>query len=336
MTPNRRHYDEGRFRNLNPAFTAPSGWQRFTFVLSRIWATSVHARSSPLVPIHNDGERLRNNAAMPTVTWIGHATLLIQLGGFNILTDPHWSARASPVTFAGPGRLIPPGLALGLLPPIQLVLISHDHYDHLDLSTVRRLARGHAPRFLVPLGMKRWFTDRGIDRVEEYDWWESEKIDDLVLTCVPVRHFSGRTLWDQNRRLWCGWSIQGRRQQFFFAGDTGYYQDLFVEIADRLGPIDVAAVPIGAYLPPSIMQYVHSTPEQALQIFSDLGAGRLLAIHWGTFDLAEEPIAEPAERLESEAQRLGLDEDRVWLMRPGETRDWYAASCGTASSDPSP
>ena len=283
---------------------------------------TVHPRSSPLVPLHNDGARLRNNATMPTVTWVGHATLLIQLDGLNILTDPHWSQRASPVTFAGPKRLVAPGVPFELLPPIHLVLVSHDHYDHLDLSTVRRLAHAHAPRFIVPLGMKAWFADRGIGKVEEYDWWDAEKVDGIVLTCVPVQHFSGRTLWGQNRRLWCGWSIQGRRQHFFFAGDTGYHRVLFEEIAKRLERVDVAAVPIGAYLPPAIMQYVHSTPEQAMQIFSDLGAGRLLAMHWGTFDLADEPTAEPPERLEAEARRVGIGDDRVWIMRPGETREW--------------
>jgi len=272
VTSDRRHHDGRRFRNLNPAFTAPSAGQRVTFVLSRIWATTMRPRSSPLVPMPNNGERLRNNATTPTITWIGHATLLVQLDGLNILTDPHWSNRASPVSFAGPKRLVPPGLPFELLPRIHVVLISHDHYDHLDLSTVLRLAQTHAPRFVVPLGMQRWFTDRGIGHVEEYDWWDSEKIDGAVLTCVPVQHFSGRTLWDQNRRLWCGWSIQGRQQQCFFAGDTGYHRGLFAEIAERLGPIDLAAVPIGAYLPPAIMQYVHSTPEQAVQIFSDLGA----------------------------------------------------------------
>jgi len=322
VAPDRRHHQGRRFRNLNPAFTAPSARETIAFVASRLWATAVHPRSSPLVPIHNDGERLRKNETMPTVTWIGHATLLIQLDGLNILTDPHWSDRASPVSFAGPKRLVAPGLPFDLLPPIHVVLISHDHYDHLDLATVRRLAHAHAPRFMVPLGAKRWFADRGLGSVEEYDWWDAEKVDGVVLTCVPVQHFSGRTLWDKNRRLWCGWAIQGRHRHLLFAGDTGYHRALFTDIAKRLGPVDLAALPIGAYLPPAIMRYVHSTPEQAVQIFADLGAARLLAMHWGTFDLAEEPIAEPPKRLEAEAQRVGLRDDRIWIMRPGETKDW--------------
>jgi N-acyl-phosphatidylethanolamine-hydrolysing phospholipase D len=270
----------------------------------------------------NDGILLRAGHTTPTVTWIGHATFLIQLDGLNILTDPHWSDRASPVSFAGPKRLVPPGLPFAHLPPIHLVLISHDHYDHLDLETVRRLARTHRPQFLVPLGLKQWFEQLDIRSVDELDWWDGQKVQDCVVTCVPVQHFSGRTLWDSNRRLWSGWSVQGRSGHFFFAGDTGYYPELFKEIGRRLAPFDLAAIPIGAYLPPYMMKFVHSTPEQALQIFSDIRANRILAMHWGTFDLTDEPIGEPPKRLEVEATRLGLDPSRVWVMRPSETRPW--------------
>ncbi len=265
---------------------------------------------------------MRSNETTPTVTWIGHATLFIQLDGLNILTDPHWSERASPVSFAGPKRLVPPGLRFDDLPPIHLILISHDHYDHLDLETVRRLEERHRPRFLVPLGIKGWLEKVGIRNVEELDWWDSRKIQDCLVTCTPVQHFSGRTLWDRNRRLWSGWSVQGTRRHVFFAGDTGYYPELFKEIGRRLGTFDLAAIPIGAYLPAYMMKFVHSTPEQALQIFSDIHAERFLAMHWGTFDLADEPIDDPPKRLEAETHRLGLDSTRIWIMKPGETRPW--------------
>jgi len=272
--------------------------------------------------MENDGSILRSNQVTPTVTWIGHATLLVQFDSLNILTDPHWSDRASPVSFAGPKRLVPPGLRFEHLPPIHLILISHDHYDHLDLQTVRRLASLHQPRFLVPLRLKQWFEEMQVPNVEELDWWDSQKIQDSDVTCVPVQHFSGRTLWDRNRRLWAGWAVQGNSGHFFFAGDTGYYPDLFKEIGQRLGTFDLAAIPIGAYLPSYMMKFVHSTPEQALQILSDIGAERFLAMHWGTFDLADEPIGEPPKRLEAETHRLGLDPKRVWVMQPGETRPW--------------
>ncbi|HJU05949.1 MAG TPA: MBL fold metallo-hydrolase [Nitrospiraceae bacterium] len=319
-------YDDHRqrhgFKNTNPEFRDPSAWERLRFVATRTWGTTFHPRTSPLAPAANDGALLRDNDTAATITWIGHATFLIQLDGLNILTDPHWSERASPVGFAGPKRLVAPGLRFEDLPRIHLVLISHDHYDHLDIQTVWRVAQAHRPLFLVPLGLKRWFGDRQIQNVEEFDWWESRKFEDGVMTCVPAQHFSGRTLWDHNRRLWSGWSVQGRRQHFFFAGDTGYYRDLFTEMTRRLNPIDLAAIPIGAYLPPSMMQFVHSTPEQALQIFSDLHADRFVAMHWGTFDLADEPVGEPPERLHAERQRLGLNEKRIWIMSPGETRPW--------------
>ena len=310
------------FRNLNPRFRRPSEWQRWKFILSRGWSTTVHPRTSPLVPMDNDGALLRANTRNATVTWISHATLLIQLERLNILTDPHWSERASPVGFAGPKRLVAPGLRFEHLPPIHLVLISHDHYDHLDVQTVQRLAQIHRPRFLVPLGLKQWFDELEIPDVEELDWWDSREMEDCAVTCLPVQHFSGRTLSDRNRRLWCGWAVSGRNQQFFFAGDTGYYPPLFKDIGQRLGPFDLAAIPIGAYLPPYMMRFVHSTPEQALQIFADTRAERFLAMHWGTFDLAEEPLEEPPKRLKVETHRLGLDEKRVWILQPGETRLW--------------
>ncbi len=318
----RSHRLNDGFRNISPAFGEPSEWQRIKFIASRIWSTTLHPRTSPLIPIENDGALLRSNETTPTVTWIGHATLLIQLDGLNILTDPHWSDRASPVTFAGPKRLVPPGLRFGDLPPIHLILISHDHYDHLDVQTVRRLEQRHRPQFLVPLGLKGWLENVGIRNVEELDWWDSRRIQDCLVTCTPVQHFSGRTLWDRNRRLWAGWSVQGRRRHVFFAGDTGYYPELFKDIGRRLGTFDLAAIPIGAYLPPYMMKFVHSTPEQALQIFSDIQAERFLAMHWGTFDLADEPIDDPPKRLDAERHRLGLDPTRVWIMKPGETRPW--------------
>jgi N-acyl-phosphatidylethanolamine-hydrolysing phospholipase D len=310
------------FRNINPLFTEPTEWERMKFIASRLWSTARHPRTSPLAPAHNDGARLRANHTDATVTWIGHATLLIQLDGLNILTDPHWSQRASPVSFAGPKRLVAPGMPFECLPRIHVVLISHDHYDHLDIQTVHRLARAHRPLFLVPLGLKPWFEARQIPDVEELDWWESARREQCLLTCIPVQHFSGRTLWDRNRRLWSGWSILGRRRHFLFAGDTGYYRELFTQVGQRLGPCHVAAVPIGAYVPPSMMRLVHSTPEQAIQIASDVRADRVLAMHWGTFDLTDEPIGEPPTRLEAEATRLGMDLNRLWVMQPGETRDW--------------
>jgi L-ascorbate metabolism protein UlaG (beta-lactamase superfamily) len=315
------HHRERGFANTNPAFARAPWWARIPFFVSRIVSTTLAPRTVDLPRVANDGGALRRDAGEPTITWVGHSTLLIQLDGVNLLTDPHWSERASPVTFGGPKRVMPPGLAFEDLPPIHLVLISHDHYDHLDVATVRRLAETHRPRFLVPLGLRTWFADLGIQDVEELDWWDRREIRGLTLTCVPAQHFSGRSLSGHNRTLWAGWTVAGRSRRLFFAGDTGYY-DVFKEIGARLGPFDVAAISIGAYVPAAIMRYTHTTPEEALQLFTDVRGQRFVAIHWGTFDLAEEPLDEPPKRLSAEARRLGLGDDRVWVMKHGETRRW--------------
>jgi N-acyl-phosphatidylethanolamine-hydrolysing phospholipase D len=200
-------------------------------------------------------------------------------------------------------------------------VISHDHYDHLDLGTVQRLAATHDPLFLVPLGLKAWFADNGIPRAAELDWWQRHEQGGVRFVCLPAQHFSQRTLWDRNRRLWASWAIVGRDRRLFFSGDTGYFAG-FAEIGDRLGPFDLAAVAIGAYVPPEIMRFVHTTPEQAVQVADDLRARVLLGIHWGTFDLAEEPLGEPPARMLAEARRRGLGDDRAWIFKVGETRRW--------------
>jgi N-acyl-phosphatidylethanolamine-hydrolysing phospholipase D len=320
--PSPRHHRAGGFVNLNPAFERPPVWARARFFLSRVIVTTFAPRNVSFPRVPNDGAALRDNRGEPTITWIGHSTLLVQLDGVNILTDPQWSERASPVSFAGPRRAVSPGVRLDDLPPIHLVVISHDHYDHLDVRTVRRLWARHRPRFIVPLGLRSWFAGLGIEDVHELDWWQSVTERGVTLTCLPAQHFSGRTFATQNRTLWASWAIAGATRRVFFAGDTGYDGTLFKEIGARLGPFDVAAVPIGAYLPPWIMRSVHTTPEEALQVGRDVRASRVLAIHWGTFDLAEEPLDEPPRRLMAEARRLGLDRDHVWLFQHGETRRW--------------
>ena len=309
------------FRNTNPAFAPPRFWDRIRFIAARVWATTFHPRSVQLPMADVDARLLNSNHSEATVTWVGHSTLLFQLDGVNILTDPQWSDRASPVSFAGPKRVMPPGVPFEQLPPIDLVLISHDHYYNLDATTVKRLVDARQPLFLVPLGHKAWFSELGITQVEELDWWEARTYKGLVLTLAPAQHFSGRTLWDRNRRLWGGWSVAGQEKRFFFAGDTGYY-DIFKEIGRRLGPFHLAAIPIGAYMPPSIMRLTHTTPEEALRLFDDVRGERFVAIHWGTFDLTEEPLEEPPARLAAEVQRRGLDPTRIWILRHGETRRW--------------
>ena len=315
------HHRVGGFANVNPTAHPASVWVRTRFFVSRVFSTTFAPKTASLPVYANDGRALRENRGEPTVTWVGHATLLVQLDGVNVLTDPHWSARASPVSFGGPRRLTPPGLRFEDLPPIQVVIISHDHYDHLDVETVRRLAAAHRPRFLVPLGLKAWLADLGISDVEELDWWDERSVQGLTFACVPAQHFSGRTPWDRNRRLWSGWAVAGRERRFYFAGDSAYY-DGFKEIGARLGPFDLAAIPIGAYVPAVIMKAGHTSPEEALAAFADVRGRHFVPIHWGTFDLADEPIDEPPRLLRDEARRLKLGPDRVWILRHGETRRW--------------
>ena len=314
------HHREHGFVNASPGAPRPGLWTRMSFFASRIFATTFAPRTADFPRVANDGRALRENPAGPTVTWVGHASLLVQLDGVNVLTDPQWSERASPFSFAGPKRFTPPALAFEHLPPIHAVVISHDHYDHLDVATVRRLAAAHRPRFFVPLGMKAWFADLGITDVDELDWWETRAVRGVRVTCVPAHHWSQRAPWDTNRRLWASWVLAGRDRRFYFAGDTAYFAG-FKEIAARLGRIDVAALPIGAYLPPVIMNPGHLDPRQALDAFVDLKAHVMVPIHFGTFDLAEEPLEEPPRLLAQHARERGLSE-RVWLMMHGETRAW--------------
>ena len=315
------HHVEGGFRNTDPNFSRPSSWTRWSFVLRRLWESSISPRTFDAPRVANDGAALRAGLVNPSITWVGHSTLLVQVDGINVLTDPNWGVRASPLSWAGPRRLSPPGLAFEDLPRIDVVVISHDHYDHLNLGTVKRLAETHDPLFLVPLGLKAWFAENGMSRVEELDWWHEHEYRGVKFVCVPAQHFSQRTLWDRNTRLWASWAVLSRERRLYFAGDTGYFVG-FKEAGQRLGPFDVAAIAIGAYLPPEIMKAVHTTPEEAVQAFVDLDARVLLGIHWGTFDLAEEPLDEPPRRMLAEVRRRGIDSERAWIFNLGETRRW--------------
>lgn len=305
------------FRNLDPGYVYSLA-SRVGHVVGRRPAPD---RGRPLELVDNDGTVLRG-AHDPVLTWVGHATFLVQLDGVNILTDPHWGSRTSPVSFLGPRRLLPPGVRFADLPPIHAVVISHDHYDHLDLKTVTRLAREHRPAFFVPLGLKTWFTDAGIDNVVELDWWQAARVGDVTITCTPAQHSSGRsiTLTDQNRRLWSSWAIVSPTRRFYFAGDTGYFAG-FAEIGRRLGPFDVAALPIGGYSDYRDHHPNHVSPEESVRAFEDLGAHLLVPMHWGTFELNREAYREPPERLLREAQREGLDES-VAVLSPGQTIRW--------------
>jgi N-acyl-phosphatidylethanolamine-hydrolysing phospholipase D len=312
------HHAARGFRNLDPQYAYPL-LKRIRHVVGRPPAPP---RGRPLALMPNDGAALRGPQPAPTVTWIGHSTFLVQLEGVNLLTDPVWSERTSPLGFVGPRRLLPPGLRLEDLPAIHAVLISHDHYDHLDRATVMRLARAHRPTFFVPLGLGGWFATLGVGNVVELDWWQSATLHELRVTAVPAQHSSGRSLLlaDQFARLWVSWVVTGASRRLFFAGDTGYHAGLS-EIGRRLGPMDLAALPIGGYSDFHRHHPNHLSPEEAVWAFEDLRGRMLVPMHWGTFELNREPFAEPPDRLMAEALRRGLEE-HVAPLSPGQTIRW--------------
>ncbi len=264
---------------------------------------------------------LATNRAQPTVTWIGHATVLLQLGGLNILTDPHFSERASPFSFIGPRRWVPPAIAIAELPHIDVVLVSHNHYDHLDDASVRALAKqaGGPPRFYVPLGLGEWCRRRGITAVTELAWWDARDDRALKIHLVPVQHWSARTPWDRNETLWGGFVLESGGMRVFFSGDTGYSRD-FVEIGRRFAPFDLAILPIGAYEPRWFMGPQHIDPAEAVQIHKDLQARQSLGVHWGTFALSDEPLDEPPRALARALDAAHVNRTAFWVFEHGETR----------------
>jgi N-acyl-phosphatidylethanolamine-hydrolysing phospholipase D len=253
----------------------------------------------------------------PGLTWIGHSTFFFRMDGASFLTDPVFSERASPLSFAGPKRLVPPGVPLERLPSPDFVLLTHDHYDHTDLPSVRALADRGVP-FVVPTGVGGLVRGAGGTVAAELGWWQSVEIPGVRVTCVPARHFSGRGLADRNRRLWAGFVVAGKDHRVYHAGDTARF-DGFAEIGRRLGPLDLAALPIGAYEPAVIMAPVHLDPQEAVEAALALGASHVVGMHFGTFDLSDEPLDEPPRRFLAEATRRGLD-GRAFVMAVGETR----------------
>ena len=270
------------------------------------------------------------------VTWLGHSTTLLQLGGLNILTDPVWADRASPVRFAGPRRRLPAAIAIDQLPPVDAVVISHNHYDHLDLTAVRQLA-GRYPdaAWITPAGVGSLVARVGARHVVERSWWEDHTLGTVRFMCVPAQHSSGRGVRDRNRSLWCGWTIVvsgAVERSVYFAGDTAYCP-VFAEIASRIGPFDVCLLPVGAYEPRWYMQYVHMTPEEAVRAFSDLTSGTVesssfVPIHWGTFRIADDPLDEPPRRLRAEWSAKNLPAGSLAFLAHGETRRWPIRSKG--------
>ncbi len=253
------------------------------------------------------------------LTWGGHSTFLFQKDNFNILIDPHFSLRASPFSFIGPKRYMPSSFNKNNLPQIDVVAISHNHYDHLDLRSLKQIYE-KSPKaiFLVPLGDKKLLVNNGIKNVKEFDWWEQFEFKNIKFSFTPVQHWSKRTFSDRNKSLWGGWWIESQNFKFLHLGDTGYTKD-FIDIKNKLGKPDLVAIPIGAYKPRDIMKNSHLNPEEALKTFIDLEAKTAVAMHWGTFVLSQEPVDEPTNSIKKKLSEFNLKENNFIILKHGES-----------------
>jgi L-ascorbate metabolism protein UlaG (beta-lactamase superfamily) len=312
MTNPTDHFDGRRFFNPNGANGQP-GWKVPRMLLTPLtrWPSEVPVEPRQ-PPNPGPGEVV--------VTFIGHATFLIQVAGgeVNVLIDPVYSSRASPVSFAGPRRARAPGVRFGDLPTISHVLLSHNHYDHCDVQTLQGLERRFHPACVTPLGNGQLLRSAGFRQVEEIDWWETARATPLPITVTQAQHFSARGPFDRNRALWGGFLIEAGGLRILHAGDSGYGPH-FREIAARLAPIDLALLPIGAYEPRWFMKDIHMNPAEAVQAHLDLAARQSIAMHYGTFQLTPEGIDEPVRELVKALREGGVPAERFRVMEVGES-----------------
>ncbi len=331
--PSRPHHTPSGFRNNHTGFDDKGLGELLRWRMAALRDDLPPRPAHPVPSVAPDLAFLHANAAagpamQPALTWIGHATMLAQFGGVTLITDPMFSQRASPLEVLGPQRAQPPALQPPQLPRLDLVLISHNHYDHLDDASVRALnaQSGGPPLFLVPLGIGPWLAGRGITNVVELDWWQSHRVGALEVVLTPAQHWSGRNLTDRMATLWGGFAVFAPDFHFFYAGDTGYSKD-FAEIRERLatrqrggGGFDVALIPIGAYEPRWFMAEQHVDPEEAVRVHRDLGAKVSVGVHWGSFELSDEALDAPPQALAAARAAHGVAADRFFVMAIGETR----------------
>ena len=305
------HFDGEHFHNLEQGTHSEGSFVKWQLQRHRgFWPDWIEAAPAAPPPHRVVDGKLR-------VTLINHASLLVQMDGMNILTDPIWSDRTSPVGFAGPRRHRPAGIRFEDLPPVDLVVVSHNHYDHLDLPTLRRLQQHHRSAIVTQLGNGALMREHGIDGARELDWWQSTSIGSVTITSVPSKHFSARGLSDRDRNLWGGFIISGPSGNLYFAGDTGWGGH-FAEIGRHFAPIRLAMLPIGAYLPRWFMHNAHIDPEEAVDAHLALGAKTSVAMHYGTFRLSDEGMTDPVRDLHAAMKQKQVSTFRVLEQGEGE------------------
>lgn len=278
---------------------------------------------TPYVPHYATPDIVRIQNPDPSkiqLTWVGHSTFLVQVAGVNILTDPIWSERCSPVQWLGPKRQARPGVRFADLPKIDLVLISHTHYDHLDRNTVLKL--GNSPHYVVPERVGAWFRNEKLTNVTELTWWKSEKVGTLTITAVPAKHWSKRWAYRVENMGWGGYMIESPAGTIYFAGDTGYHNEYFKEIGKKFPNIDLSLIPIGAYYPQMMFGRFHIDPKEAAQVHKEVGSKKSIGMHWGTFKLTQEPLQEPPLELARQTKAAGMGAEEFDAMKIGETRSY--------------
>jgi L-ascorbate metabolism protein UlaG (beta-lactamase superfamily) len=319
------HQRPAQYRNPSGTDVSSAGVGRWT--LQRLRDRLPRPPRASLAPVEPDVATLHANRTEPTLTWIGHASMLLQIGGLNVLIDPVFSWRVSPVSFAGPKRHQRPGLTVEQLPPIDVVCNSHSHYDHLDLPSMRAVAARHEPTYLVPNGTDVWLRRhvRADVHAIGFEWHEVQSVGNVEFHFLPVQHWSSRSPFRRNDTPWGSWAIIAPNFRFWFSGDLGYSDDPR-QIGARFGPFDYAAIGIGAYAPRWFMRPQHIDPDEAVQVMLDVCAARAIGMHWGTFPLSDESLDEPPQELARALARRGLDADCFTVLRHGETRRLLAAA----------
>jgi len=257
------------------------------------------------------------------ITFVNHSTFLIQTDGINILTDPVWSERTSPFQWAGPKRMRPPGIRFEDLPKIDVVLLRHNHYDHLDITTIKNIFDKHRPKFITALGVKAFLDTNNISGATDLDWWQKLSLTESIeVQAVPAQHFSSRGMFDRDATLWCGFVLNRAGGNIYFVGDTGYNEFIFKEIGERCSPIEVAMIPIGAFKPEWFMSPIHCSPTEAVKIFQEIKARKAVATHFGTFPLADDGEDDPITELNRALTQSGIPEENFLVMNEGEGKEF--------------